>query len=70
MLFKLYGFEVSIRSSQLIYLMQDLVISEVNDMKYNQFIEDLHAISALLYVGKIDSEEAHEMREYVESLAV
>lgn len=38
-------------------------------MKYNHFSEDLLAISVLLRAGRIDWHEAHDMRDYVESLA-
>lgn len=38
-------------------------------MKYNHIGEDLLAISTLLQAGRIDYAEAHEMRDYVESLA-
>jgi hypothetical protein len=37
-------------------------------MEYRHITEDLVAISTLLRAGKIDSMEAREMREYVESL--
>jgi len=38
-------------------------------MKYTSMNEDLRAIMALQKAGKIDASEAHEMRDYVESLA-
>ena len=43
---------------------------EVNTMKYQNFRDDLLAIRFLLHTGQIDAYEAHEMREYVETLAV
>ncbi len=38
-------------------------------MRYKHIGEDLLAISTLLQAGRIDSFEAHELREYVVSLA-
>lgn len=38
-------------------------------MKYHHFRDDLLAIKTLLQAGQIDVSEAHELREYVESLA-
>ena len=37
-------------------------------MKYNQLRDDLLAINTLLQAGEIDHQEAHDMRQYVESL--
>lgn len=38
-------------------------------MKYQNLRDDLVAIHCLLQAGQIDSMEAHDMRDYVESLA-
>ena len=38
-------------------------------MRYTNFKEDILAISSLLQAGRIDAFEAHEIREYVGSLA-
>lgn len=38
-------------------------------MRYKHIGEDLLAISTLLQAGRIDAFEAHEIREYVESLS-
>jgi len=38
-------------------------------MKYQHVKEDLMAIDYLVRTGRIDSIEAHEMREYLESIA-
>lgn len=37
-------------------------------MKYRHVTEDLRAINALVSSGRIDSEEARELREYIVSL--
>lgn len=38
-------------------------------MKYKHLRDDFLAINTLLTAGSIDIYEAHELREYVESLA-
>ena len=43
--------------------------SEVNRMKYKHLKEDFLAINTLLSSGQIDPFEAHELREYMQSLA-